>query len=229
VVVALDHEPGVRVLAAAEHRVLADAAIERAVVAESLEEHLPVERLDQHHLAHTEDGLGEINCDKFPLARSFDDVLAALTELATDSHSYETVVIDSLDWLERLIWDAVCKRESATTIEKVGGGYGKGYILALDFWRKFIERLVALHTGLYRQDVRRRLARLKAEPGAAPDGRQPVLSLLPVPGCIDLVVASELLEAVRTVGSTLFPSTGIGEYGTGTAAALASVAGGTAG
>ncbi len=28
-------------------------------------------------------------------------------------------------------------------------------------------------------------------------GRRPVLSLLPVPGCIDLLVASELLEAVR--------------------------------
>lgn len=94
----------------------------------------------------TEDGLGEIDCDKFPLARSFDDVLAALNELSTDAHPYETVVIDSLDWLERLIWDAVCKRESATTIEKVGGGYGKGYILALDLWRKLIDRLVVLHT-----------------------------------------------------------------------------------
>jgi hypothetical protein len=95
----------------------------------------------------TEDGLGEIDCDKFPLARSFDDVLAALNELATEPHQYETVVIDSLDWLERLIWDAVCKRESATTIEKVGGGYGKGYVLALDFWRRLIDRLVVLHGG----------------------------------------------------------------------------------
>jgi len=95
----------------------------------------------------TEDGLGEIDCDKFPLARSFDDVLAALNELATESHAYETVVVDSLDWLERMIWDAVCRRESATTIEKVGGGYGKGYTFALDFWRRFIDRLVALHSG----------------------------------------------------------------------------------
>lgn len=31
----------------------------------------------------TEDGLGEIDCHKFPLARSLDDVLGALTELAT--------------------------------------------------------------------------------------------------------------------------------------------------
>ena len=32
-------------------------------------------------------------------------------------------------------------------------------------------------------------------------GREPVLSLLPVPGCIDLLIASELLEATRIVQS----------------------------
>jgi indolepyruvate ferredoxin oxidoreductase, beta subunit len=37
------------------------------------------------------------------------------------------------------------------------------------------------------------------EPLASLQGRAPILSLLPVPGCVDLVVASELLEAVRTV------------------------------
>lgn len=39
------------------------------------------------------------------------------------------------------------------------------------------------------------------DPVAALGGRVPVLGLLPVPGCIDLVVASELLEAVRAVQS----------------------------
>ena len=37
------------------------------------------------------------------------------------------------------------------------------------------------------------------QPFSELQGRTPILSLLPVPGCIDLVVASELLEAVRTV------------------------------
>ncbi|MFM2011414.1 MAG: hypothetical protein RLZZ396_198, partial [Planctomycetota bacterium] len=93
----------------------------------------------------TEDGLGEIDCDRFPLAKSLEDVVAALTELETQQHDYQTVAIDSLDWLERLIWDAICRRESATTIEKVGGGYGKGYTLALDYWRKLIDKLGNLH------------------------------------------------------------------------------------
>jgi indolepyruvate ferredoxin oxidoreductase beta subunit len=37
------------------------------------------------------------------------------------------------------------------------------------------------------------------EPESALGERRPVLSLLPVPGCLDLVVASELLEAARNV------------------------------
>lgn len=39
------------------------------------------------------------------------------------------------------------------------------------------------------------------EPAAALRGRLPVLSLLPAPGCIDLFVASELLEAGRAAAS----------------------------
>ena len=93
----------------------------------------------------TEDGLGEIDCDRFPLAKTLEDVVNALTELETQPHDYQTVAIDSLDWLERMVWDHVCRRESATTIEKVGGRYGKGYTLALDYWRKLIDKLGNLH------------------------------------------------------------------------------------
>jgi hypothetical protein len=94
----------------------------------------------------TEDGLSEIDCHKFPLARSLDDVLAALTELHTAEHDYQTAVIDSLDWLERLIWDLMCKNYGATSIEKVDGGYGKGYIHAMSYWRQVIDRLAALRS-----------------------------------------------------------------------------------
>jgi hypothetical protein len=48
----------------------------------------------------TEDGLDEIDCDRFPLATSLDQVTTALADLEREQHDYETVVIDSLDWLE---------------------------------------------------------------------------------------------------------------------------------
>ena len=95
----------------------------------------------------TEDGLNEIACEKFPLAASVDDVLAALTELGTEQHDYQTVVIDSLDWLERLIWDAVCREFRVSSIEKADGGYQRGYVHALTHWRKVVDALNALRVG----------------------------------------------------------------------------------
>jgi len=92
----------------------------------------------------TEDGLSEIECDKFPLAASLDDVLAVLTELASAEHSYQTVVVDSLDWLERLIWDAICREHRVTSIEKADGGYQRGYVHALSHWRRFVDALNVL-------------------------------------------------------------------------------------
>ncbi len=93
----------------------------------------------------TEDGLGQIDCHRFPLARSFEDVLSSLGALYSEQHEYQTAVVDSLDWLERLIWDAVCRDYGAKSIEKVDGGYGKGYIHALAYWRRFVDGLCALH------------------------------------------------------------------------------------
>jgi hypothetical protein len=92
----------------------------------------------------TEDGLDEIVCEKFPLASRYDEVIAALVELRTESHEYETVVIDSLDWLEQLIWDRVCQEAGVKSIEKADGGFAKGYTHALTFWREVIDHLNVL-------------------------------------------------------------------------------------
>ena len=90
----------------------------------------------------TEDGLGEIGCDKFPVAENFEQVMAALTELYTQQHRYLTVAIDSLDWLERLIWADVCRKRNVNNIEDIG--FAKGYIFSLNYWREFLEGLSAL-------------------------------------------------------------------------------------
>jgi len=94
----------------------------------------------------TEDGLGEIDCHAFPLARTLADVKANLAALYTEPHEYQTVVLDSLDWLERIIWDQVCSAFGVKSIEKADGGYGKGYTHALTYWREVIEGLDALRT-----------------------------------------------------------------------------------
>ncbi len=93
----------------------------------------------------TEDGLGEIDCASFPLAKQLTDVEEYLKVLAKEPHDFQTAIIDSCDWLERLIWDDLCRISNSASIEKVDGGYGKGYIAALGFWRQIIDLLDVLH------------------------------------------------------------------------------------
>jgi hypothetical protein len=52
------------------------------------------------------------------------------------------VVLDSLDWLEPLVWAATCKRERWDSIESPG--FGKGYVEAAREWREFLDGLNAL-------------------------------------------------------------------------------------
>jgi len=93
-------------------------------------------------LIQTEEGLGLLDVPHFPVARSYQDVLEAITALLTEEHDFSTVVIDSLDQLEPLIWEHVAMRERKPNIEAFG--YGKGYVFAADEMRTFLHGLDAL-------------------------------------------------------------------------------------
>lgn len=90
----------------------------------------------------TEEGVNDIDCAKFPQATSWDQFEGYLQELAGADHEYKTLVVDSLDWLERLIWSAVCAEKAVSTIEDIG--YGKGYVAASDWWARFLRALTYL-------------------------------------------------------------------------------------
>ncbi|HOI55890.1 MAG TPA: ATP-binding protein [Phycisphaerae bacterium] len=94
----------------------------------------------------TEDGLDQIDCASFPLATRFAEVETALELLINEAHDFETVVIDSLDWLERLIWDVLCEQYGVASIEKVDGGYARGYTHALTHWRRVLDGLNTLRS-----------------------------------------------------------------------------------
>lgn len=90
----------------------------------------------------TEDGAGGIDCDKFPVATCYADVMKNLVTLYTEQNTYQTIVLDSLDWMERIIWSEVCKKKAVESIEDIG--YAKGYMFALTQWRELLEALTAL-------------------------------------------------------------------------------------
>ena len=85
----------------------------------------------------TEEGLDALNVTAFPLARSYDEVMEALKSLYVEEHDYSTVVLDSADWLEQLIWKKVAMNHKVSNIEDIG--YGKGYIYAIEMWRDILE------------------------------------------------------------------------------------------
>ena len=90
----------------------------------------------------TEEGLDNIDVAAFPQATTFENVMQAIATLYTDAHEFQTVFVDSLDWLEPLILSKVCKDNNVDNIEKIG--YGKGYIFADDLWKQFFAGLDAL-------------------------------------------------------------------------------------
>ena len=86
----------------------------------------------------TEDGMGKIEADHFPLAQSFEEVLKNLQSLLDNDNDYKTLVVDSLDWLEPLIWDKYIK---IIIGNQLSNGYGKGYVEVLKYWRQYINLL----------------------------------------------------------------------------------------
>jgi len=87
---------------------------------------------DSPILLPVEDGAAAIDMDTFPLATSFQEVVDAITALH-EEHDYKTLVLDSLDWLEPLVWQTTCQAHGKDSIEAFG--YGKGYAEADKFWR----------------------------------------------------------------------------------------------
>ena len=92
----------------------------------------------------TEDGVGDIDVAKMPLITSFVEVPQYVRELTEEEHGFSTLVIDSIDWTEKLIWRAICEKYGADGIESVGGGYGKGYIYSAEWFQRLLDRLQQL-------------------------------------------------------------------------------------
>lgn len=90
----------------------------------------------------TEDGADAVDASAFPLCSSLHDVYSAMGTLINEPHDFNTVFIDSLDWLEPLVHAHVCEQNKWASIE--APGYGKGYLAAADEWRTLLNGLEEL-------------------------------------------------------------------------------------
>ena len=104
-----------------------------------------------------EDGSARLDVARYPfrdgrgghVARSYEEVFGAIEDLAAHDHGYKTVVIDTMDRLEAMIWDYVMARDKVSEKGKKlrcidDYGWGKGYTTALAELRRFVNELESL-------------------------------------------------------------------------------------
>jgi hypothetical protein len=94
----------------------------------------------------TEEGFGSLtdlqhftDSDGEDVLTEWGDVKAALTALCTEEHEFKTIVIDTLDALESIIWRQVASEHNRDNIEKID--FGKGYKFALTYWNELLKAL----------------------------------------------------------------------------------------
>jgi hypothetical protein len=78
-----------------------------------------------------ENGAAHVQCDRTPYLANWSEIMPWLAALAYDDHTYETVVIDSIDWLLRRLEERVAGVNGQTenmdkTMNRSHGGYGNG-------------------------------------------------------------------------------------------------------
>lgn len=98
----------------------------------------------------TENSLGNLDVARWN-AKSYEDVMEMTVSLLNEEHDFKTVVYDTLDWFEPMVWKYLIKQQPTTergnpisNIEDYG--YGRGYKLALDYWRDFLDLVEQLRT-----------------------------------------------------------------------------------
>lgn len=88
----------------------------------------------------TESGANYLKVKCLPKPKAFSDILGMVDELLEKEHGYKTLVLDSLDWAEQLVWDEVCFENNK--VKSIGDiPYGKGYELAVGKWQTLMSKM----------------------------------------------------------------------------------------
>lgn len=93
-------------------------------------------------LLPTEDGFADIEIDTLPLITEARKVVEAAFDLSSENaiHPYKTVVLDSADWMEQLIWKDIISDVGKPDVQSIDDiGYGKGHTKTASMFRKVLQ------------------------------------------------------------------------------------------
>jgi len=74
--------------------------------------------------------------------KSWDEVLGIIRTLRDEPHDYQTLVIDTADWAEKLLTVDICRRHNNESIEEFP--YGKGWTVLAEAFAAFLNALETL-------------------------------------------------------------------------------------
>jgi hypothetical protein len=90
----------------------------------------------------TEGGTHHLDVVRFDSASAWEDIKAAIDQLAKADHPFKTLVIDTADWLEKRLAEHLCRKANKDSIEDFG--YGKGWVQLAEEFARFLASLDAL-------------------------------------------------------------------------------------
>lgn len=85
----------------------------------------------------TEEGLNQIGPTRFPIADAYDEVIQNIGKVIEAEHNFEWLVIDTLDCLQKLLFQHIALSKNKDSIEDFG--YSKGYIFAAEEFKNFLQ------------------------------------------------------------------------------------------
>lgn len=90
----------------------------------------------------TETGTDHLDVARISDLEKWEEITVVVQQLAAEDHGFKTLVIDTIDWLEKRLAEYVCRKANKTSIEDFG--YGKGHVLVAEEMAKFLASLDAL-------------------------------------------------------------------------------------
>lgn len=89
-----------------------------------------------------ENGTAQLNVARTPKPSSWSMLRGIVEELTKDTQGFQTLVIDSADWADKLAIDEICAKANKSGIEDFG--YGKGWQYLADEWKRMLDLLTKL-------------------------------------------------------------------------------------
>lgn len=98
----------------------------------------------------TEDGKGDLDFKSFDIVESYDNIISCIRYLLDTDHDHKTVIVDTIDGVEPLIFKKVVDNYNANSKKEVKTHseipHGQGWTQAIDLWRFILAGLEKLRT-----------------------------------------------------------------------------------